>query len=1450
MPFYLEGILEVKLEAVGFKPTVSSQEEEESEEQAQDPQGQQQGAGWLELSDIDRITMEAASPSGPVDQQVLLDLSTMLLETSEEELLAGKPISLELDKSVGKLHDTFCSPGNVEFMTLGAWAATPTLGSKRNMLKEKLRAYLGEQRWTRVQGNKKVTQAARRGSAFSPRAAATDALEQEAESDDIESRSVSLLFLAISKFAEHHGLSCTGKVDKQDRLRLMMREEVDMEAEPNQRRCVGNSAIIFLALLSLRSRRMIPDPSQIPGGERKGTGGSCEQEYDESVRNLLYRRSCQYTQGERSGGHVEEAADLVEKVKSFTKRYPNSRTAHACRAEGGCTPDAIAEAIRSTCRQARRDLFEDSLSAWSPESKAWFMQQMKEAKQQNVETYIGTEDTEETSFISMTLLGISRLDSVDRDDKAIMWKDISVTISFLRNEEAIALWQGSREYSIDGRIFRATEVSIAHDRSFKLRAKRGPWGKGGSLAELSQLLALGGMSTADIARIYQFQLISQCLAAAEVQPLAGMLVQGAGQRGRKGPSPKTYVAVGASSRESSSGESEAMEGVHLTLVSDDAKLRETFAVELTADTFVPRGKIAKQRKVLRDREQAPSGSFRVQIKSRSSMSTGRFSRKEMEALCGGGNTSTTRVKRAMLELARRMDLKLASIEVQEDRDTLSWDGSLITLSLATKAEARRLMDDMPFYLEGTLEVKLEAVGFKWSSQDEEESEEQAQEPQAEQQGAGWLELSDIDRITLEAASPSGPVDQQVLVDLSTMLLETSEEDLLAGKPISLELDKSVGKLHDTFYSPGNVEFMTLGAWAATPSLGSKRNILKEKLRAYLGKQRWTQVQGNKKQKQAARRGSAFSPRAAATDALEQEAESDDIESRSCVCDYYDESVRNLLYRRSCQYMQGERSGGHVEEAADLVERVRNFAKRYPGSRTAHACRAEGGCTPDAIAEAIRSTCRQARRDLFEDSLSAWSSESRAWFIQQMEEAKKQNVETYIGTEGTEGTSFISMTLLGISSMYVQSKLMELGLIVDSVDGVDKAIMWKAPYRPEIARADDISVTVSFLRNEAAMELWEGRREYAIASQARTLGQGREPCRAIAALSSRRNVDGRDRSNLSISAALAISCSRRVELTADTFVPRGKIAKQRRALRERDHAGRSSFRVQIKSRSSMSTGRFSRKEMEALCGGGNTSITRVKRAMLELARRIGVTPAEARRLIDDMPFYLEGILEVKLEAVGFKLSSQHEEERSPSSEEQAQEPQGQQQGAGWLELSDIDRITMEAASPSGPVDQQVLLDLSTMLLETSEEELLAGKPISLELDKSVGKLHDTFCSPGNVEFMTLGAWAATPTLGSKRNMLKEKLRAYLGEQRWTRVQGNKAARRGSAFSPRAAATDALEQESLLFLAISKFAEHHGLSCTGKVDKQDRLRLMMREEVDMEAEEGEGVEEEAGAGLSRA
>ena len=112
-------------------------------------------------------------------------------------------------------------------------------------------------------------------------------------------------------------------------------------------------------------------------------------------------------------------------------------------------------------------------------------------------------------------------------------------------------------------------------------------------------------------------------------------------------------------------------------------------------------------------------------------------------------------------------------------------------------------------------------------------------------------------------------------------------------------------------------------------------------------------------------------------------------------------------------------------------------------------------------------------------MTGWSdaAASREWLMQQMEEAKKQKVETYSATltAGNEVTCFISMNLLGISS---EKKLEEIGLIVDSVQE-SKSIMWKAPYRSEIASADEIPVTVSFLRNAQAEKLWQGREDFKI-----------------------------------------------------------------------------------------------------------------------------------------------------------------------------------------------------------------------------------------------------------------------------------------------------------------------------------------------------------------------------------
>ncbi|EKX51031.1 hypothetical protein GUITHDRAFT_150963 [Guillardia theta CCMP2712] len=170
--------------------------------------------------------------------QLVSELSAVIEDaTSLNEAGTSEPIKLVLDKAVGNLHDTFYSPGSLEFMSLGEWAKTPEeQGVGRNALKEKLGKWLQSKRWTRVQGESKK---ARRGSAFSPRATAAAELEQEAESDDIKRRSLSFLFIALSKFAEMHVLACSLKVDKKDRLRVEMREDGEEEEDMKEEQGEG-----------------------------------------------------------------------------------------------------------------------------------------------------------------------------------------------------------------------------------------------------------------------------------------------------------------------------------------------------------------------------------------------------------------------------------------------------------------------------------------------------------------------------------------------------------------------------------------------------------------------------------------------------------------------------------------------------------------------------------------------------------------------------------------------------------------------------------------------------------------------------------------------------------------------------------------------------------------------------------------------------------------------------------------------------------------------------------------------------------------------------------------------------------------------------------------------------------------------------------------------------------
>ncbi|EKX51027.1 hypothetical protein GUITHDRAFT_103615, partial [Guillardia theta CCMP2712] len=523
-------------------------------------------------------------------------------------------------------------------------------------------------------------------------------------------------------------------------------------------------------------------------------------QYDENVRNLLYRRSCQYTQSGLVDASVLEA-DLVERVKSFAKRYPNSRTAQACKAVEGCTPDAIAEAIRSTCQQARRKFLQEAMTGWSDASREWFMQQIEEAKKEKVETYTASAGNEVTSFISMTLLGISSVyvnheeklkkkfeeiglivDSV-QESKAIMWKapyrpeiasaeEIPVTVSFLRNAQAEKLWQGREDFAIDGRKFTAVHVSIVHDRSFKIRAKRGPWGKGGSLAELTHLLTLGGMTTAEIAAVYRYQLLRQSLAA------------------------RRMIQHFELSRES-----EAMEGVHLTLFSEDPKIRDALAVELTADRFVSRNKLKKASRMQKKAGGKDGKEIKIIIKS--TAASGRFTRKEMEGLCNGGNTSIARVKRVLLEIANRLEINVEGIDMEEDLNTKSWNGSKLCILLGSTEDARRVMKELPFYLEGAA-TKLEAVGFDKEPDSEaagQRGTSDAAQRQEESEGE-WLEFTDLERITMEAASPSSQEDMQLVSELSAVIEDAASlNEAGTSEPIKLVLDKAVGNLHDTFYSP-------------------------------------------------------------------------------------------------------------------------------------------------------------------------------------------------------------------------------------------------------------------------------------------------------------------------------------------------------------------------------------------------------------------------------------------------------------------------------------------------------------------------------------------------------------------------------------------------------------------------------------------------------------------------
>ena len=159
----------------------------------------------------------------------------------------------------------------------------------------------------------------------------------------------------------------------------------------------------------------------------------------------------------------------------------------------------------------------------------------------------------------------------------------------------------------------------------------------------------------------------------------------------------------------------------------------------------------------------------IKIIIKSTAASGRFTRKEMERLCNGGNTSIARTKRVLLEIANRLEIKVEGIDMEEDSNTKSWNGSKLCIILDSTEDARRMMKELPvFSLEGAA-IKLEAVGFDM-------------EPEAACQRGTGLEF------TVEAASPASKEDMQLVSELSGVIEEaTALDETGTSEPIKLAL---------------------------------------------------------------------------------------------------------------------------------------------------------------------------------------------------------------------------------------------------------------------------------------------------------------------------------------------------------------------------------------------------------------------------------------------------------------------------------------------------------------------------------------------------------------------------------------------------------------------------------------------------------------------------------------
>eukprot|EP00960_Hanusia_phi_P057645 763621-Hanusia_phi.AAC.3 len=172
-----------------------------------------------------------------------------------------------------------------------------------------------------------------------------------------------------------------------------------------------------------------------------------------------------------------------------------------------------------------------------------------------------------------------------------------------------------------------------------------------------------------------------------------------------------------------------------------------------------------------------------------------------------------------------------------------------------------------------------------------------------------------------------------------------------------------------------------------------------------------------------------------------------------------------LPRKSCRFqkLQEELEGKLSED--DLTKEVEGFVRHFPQSKVGQA-----GMYPRCHRKSDSPDLRRSKKEEQEVILSHWDSEVADKFRKEIEEDMKLHAEGCMSREGP----CLTLTILGVSSLFVRGELVEelakYGLHVDGTKDC-RGLIWKAPYRPSLASADEIPVVLALRRNEAKVR-WQ------------------------------------------------------------------------------------------------------------------------------------------------------------------------------------------------------------------------------------------------------------------------------------------------------------------------------------------------------------------------------------------